>query len=828
MASTMCFAQTETLNFTGTVIVCSGVVYCSALPDGTAVTGTYTFTISSANAYSGTEPVGSPIVCDPVCAYWELYAEGGQELAQTGSLGGSTPIFSSTVRGPGISYSSSPPSETDYFYQSYLVNQEGQYLAAGEATTTASGVWFYPGGNTCNPNTNGYAPYFKTGLPDPACISISLTSDYSTYTYNTYGYFATPDGRIDYAITSLTPSIVGAWTGTLDDSLPGYHTILNLTLTSLGGTSISGTFQWLASEGDWAGCGVENYPCYSSPKSGVITGDGTGIDLVGIQGYEYKATLSPDGSTLSGTFQGPTGDSGTWTVTRGTTQPLSSSLIDPISAGLVNGSGVTYNGSLSAAISQTVSGVAADGVAQVVLRITGANAGDSVQITLSDGSDILPAGTDAPGEGYLDSFPDQSVGSSSSVATGGTLTVIAQTISGRSAEAFAIYTAPQDFVRPGVAADIGVAARSIDLQIIDTSNGSSATQKILIVRPPVLFVHGIWGDISDFYGADGLTGLYQTVAGSEMYLSNALSFALYDSDVNITSSTPSFCTTAGGCMISGNSLGFKFGATKILPQVQSAIIGYKLANNVAVVQTDVIGHSMGGDVTRTLPLISGYFDQYNYNKGFVHKLITIGTPHQGSPLAAALLQPSNACVSGLLQSKGRYQLLTATVAGTSLYNGGVGDLSPASVALNAIEGGTATIPTAMLGSQLSSSQLAGIGKGSAGVAIKLLCGGSSASSTSAPLALSMASPGAWTALLGPNDGVVPLSSQFDGQGNSYPSVLASLSPPIAIANAVHSVGTESFGFAPPAELDQASGIPADVIQLLNTPVYNSIVFEPLP
>jgi hypothetical protein len=42
--------------------------------------------------------------------------------------------------------------------------------------------------------------------------------------------------------------------------------------------------------------------------------------------------------------------------------------------------------------------------------------------------------------------------------------------------------------------------------------------------------------------------------------------------------------------------------------------------------------------------------------------------------------------------------------------------------------------------------------------------------------------------------------------------------------AIHSKGIADLGFIPPTILDQASGAPTQVVNLLNTPVTNSVVF----
>ncbi len=47
---------------------------------------------------------------------------------------------------------------------------------------------------------------------------------------------------------------------------------------------------------------------------------------------------------------------------------------------------------------------------------------------------------------------------------------------------------------------------------------------------------------------------------------------------------------------------------------------------IAAARVDLVGHSMGG-------LVSRYFEQANASRGLVRKIVTLGTPHFGSPLA---------------------------------------------------------------------------------------------------------------------------------------------------------------------------------------------------
>lgn len=59
----------------------------------------------------------------------------------------------------------------------------------------------------------------------------------------------------------------------------------------------------------------------------------------------------------------------------------------------------------------------------------------------------------------------------------------------------------------------------------------------------------------------------------------------------------------------------------------------------AVVRSDVVGHSLGGIVSRSMPISTKnkYFKNNNYKKGLIHKLITIDTPHLGSGYADGLI-----------------------------------------------------------------------------------------------------------------------------------------------------------------------------------------------
>ena len=85
---------------------------------------------------------------------------------------------------------------------------------------------------------------------------------------------------------------------------------------------------------------------------------------------------------------------------------------------------------------------------------------------------------------------------------------------------------------------------------------------------------------------------------------------------------------------------------------------------------------MGGDVSRTMLLQSNFLTNSTFptfGAGPINKLITIATPHLGTPVAADLLASNNACVRNVLASDQNYALASITFSGQTA-NGAVGDL----------------------------------------------------------------------------------------------------------------------------------------------------------
>jgi pimeloyl-ACP methyl ester carboxylesterase len=448
---------------------------------------------------------------------------------------------------------------------------------------------------------------------------------------------------------------------------------------------------------------------------------------------------------------------------------------------------------------RVVQGVAADGVARVVVRIPASTEGENITVSV-----INDTGN-----------PSQSVNDDGGVASLDNPTSFGQSASAQAASvggtsmAFVVYRAPIDFPRSS-GEDSQAAKRFVNLQIV--SSVSNQSLAVIVVRPPVAFVHGVWGDDAtwtDFGYVTSSPGLLTT-------------FASYSGTVQVLDTDPVYLVLPSLTPVSSvnqNALGYRYNAQVVLDEVQNLIDFYSDAEFVSAVQADLVVHSMGGLITRTMPLLDGYASPLNYNLGLVHKLITIDSPHLGTPVAAELLDPSNSCIQGALYHLGNLMSLTQVhLAEGSAVDGAVLDLegdgygnalSEALKALNPADAiNTVTIPTVFISGNMDINNLLGLDESPSTSILRRFC-------DTSPLAAYL-SPEAWSLLLGDDsDAIVPLSSQdLSGQ---FRHVLGGV---------VHSAGTEKLGFSPPDVLSAGVGTPAWVLDMLNTPV-TSNTFYPM-
>ncbi len=145
--------------------------------------------------------------------------------------------------------------------------------------------------------------------------------------------------------------------------------------------------------------------------------------------------------------------------------------------------------------------------------------------------------------------------------------------------------------------------RDLHLQVIDNTVPAAPvvlhTYPIQAVRPPLLLVHGLWS-----YGSNAFPGLQKKLVKD----------GLYDNEEQIRYADY------------GADLHFADNAQKFIDHKNAQLLAYAF-RNVSVSKVDIIGHSMGGLIARQ------YIQSPDYaNKRDVNKLITLNTPHSGSPV----------------------------------------------------------------------------------------------------------------------------------------------------------------------------------------------------
>lgn len=497
-----------------------------------------------------------------------------------------------------------------------------------------------------------------------------------------------------------------------------------------------------------------------------------------------------------------------------------------------------------------IRGVAADSVTQIVLRIPANKVGERLDLTLLN--ELKNVSGSSEDYGALATIGDLTLGDLTAPRTPGISVTAVNTTEGPIAGpvAFAIYRAPVDFVRstvscenPNSLGDCTAKDRRIFIRVQWAGITNSVFDiDLTILRPPVILVHGLWESPKNWENFRPLvcgpdkTDCDPNVPTPRFFIRSVN----YADKLTVTSSNPPY-DPGLLAKATANTLGFDFGAAKAFvqikgqDQVKGFIKEFKQGQNpssiqAAAVQADVIAHSMGGNVVRMMTLSPSFLSPDTFKKGFVHKLITIGSPHLGTPLATELLRPENSCVREYLAENDSIAFKSATIkngnTGTEVH-GGVGDLdgpgTPKGEFIGALKTlqSSLSLPTALIAGVMSPDQLKAMNDCSflCGAAqIRAKCGrhrnrqGILIPADPLVKKLTNSAISGWATLFGQDsDAIVPLTSQYNGLAGMQET-------------AVHSKGTVKLGFGSPHEYEQASHIPTKVIELLNTPVTRGSIF----
>ena len=236
-------------------------------------------------------------------------------------------------------------------------------------------------------------------------------------------------------------------------------------------------------------------------------------------------------------------------------------------------------------------GAVADGVSKLLVVV---ETKDPVTLTVT-----LPATPAAPPSGLLTSL------------TGGpTIDMMPTTVLGGGGErtiVVAIYTPPAHFGDSSAAAE-----RTVPIAI--ASADQTVTQSIVLARPPLVLVHGL-------SAAPNAWQMFRQQLATRGYTDTLNARRVWMTSYSISSLQDLSPTLANPHVQAVGS------------DIDHALATYRL-RGLAAAQVDLIGHGIGGLIARgyerTLRTLARYSARDNYAAGPIHRLITIGTPHDGS------------------------------------------------------------------------------------------------------------------------------------------------------------------------------------------------------
>jgi hypothetical protein len=444
-----------------------------------------------------------------------------------------------------------------------------------------------------------------------------------------------------------------------------------------------------------------------------------------------------------------------------------------------------------------VRAVGADGATRVILRVPADFAGEQVSLSVLR--------EDKTSSNHVEEDGGLAVIGDSQFASRITVTAV-PTDAGPTA--LAVYQAPIDFPRLPAGTDDGKSSRPIFISSL-ACECDAEQLAIQILRPPVVLIHGMWGYPSPWKQFSPLVGNPKPIFFVET--------ARFDELIGgqIVSSVPPYSSKILQ-KARANSLGVSFNAPSVLTQIGLYLAWFRAGQNpaslpAAAVQADIVTHSMGGLVARDLPFVNNFYTTGNFQQGSIHKLITIGTPHLGTPIAKRLLEDTSTCVREHLAKANpasisfvTVQLSGATVSGAvaDLEGDGFGGgMSPIISQINTPPAsGSAQLP-------LRIAPIAGhidsVDPPFLGFLTDFACHGDL-------LAMQLDSATWPTDIFNqPSDGLVPLQSQLAGVSGSV------------FAPFIHSDSLSPLGLVGLSELTGNADIAFRVLNLLNTPISSS-------
>jgi pimeloyl-ACP methyl ester carboxylesterase len=173
----------------------------------------------------------------------------------------------------------------------------------------------------------------------------------------------------------------------------------------------------------------------------------------------------------------------------------------------------------------------------------------------------------------------------------------------------AVYTPPDYINLPE-----NISNRTVNILTNDTNNSPISIQ---LYRTPVVLVHGLWTNPTETW-----------IESKFKERLDKWGFSVYEADYsahNAATFDPYAIPEIGN-----------YGIDAVRNKINDTLEYYNNNKSIAASQVDVIAHSMGGLMARGFVQQHDYNTERNFMNGYIHRLITIGTPHFGGQLAEIL------------------------------------------------------------------------------------------------------------------------------------------------------------------------------------------------
>jgi pimeloyl-ACP methyl ester carboxylesterase len=238
-----------------------------------------------------------------------------------------------------------------------------------------------------------------------------------------------------------------------------------------------------------------------------------------------------------------------------------------------------------------VRGVAADGVSKLIVYI---KTGDSLRVSIDEATSS---------EGTLSMIDGNNSESSASLVLHPVDSAIAF-----------IYNAPDGYGNERLLPE-----RYVTISITSLNDPSKkAEAEIIIMPPPLVLIHGMWSSPNAWKE----NGFEQYLNDEGNWFKN-IQLVDYSKYAHLT--------------FDPGSVESNYAKRALLNAITRGILQHKDYFGIVASQVDVVGHSLGGLMTRSfIQWNEKNIQSRNYNQGYIHKLITLGTPHIGSPLGPLL------------------------------------------------------------------------------------------------------------------------------------------------------------------------------------------------